>query len=262
MNELISITTGVQGSPVVSARELHGFLSIKSKFADWIKNRIIKYKLLENEDYVLIAEEGFSKSLEKGGRPELDYALTLDTAKELAMVENNEKGREARRYFIEKEKQLRQLIDAPVSTEQVLIQLVSQQVQLMADTQQMLNQLRLDVDSIMHGQKPPSAKPSRSGKQLSLPGLPPSSRRSSAGSPSSSLRQLIHTRVIEYCGYHEATTQETYNYLYKRMFEVYSISVYRLVRMGTESLLDAVERYGHLDRLYSLVMAELHYNED
>ncbi|MVM30475.1 hypothetical protein GO755_10555 [Spirosoma sp. HMF4905] len=78
----------------------------------------------------------------------------------------------------------------------------------------------------------------------------------------SSLRQHIHTRIVEYCDYHGASTQEAYNYLYKRMYEVYSVSVYRLIRIGKESVLDAIERYGQLDHLYTLVMSELHYAEE
>lgn len=103
MNELIKINPDTKA---VSARELYVFLEIQSKFADWIKNRIAKYGFIENQDFVTI--EGFSKNLEKGGRPEIDYALTLDCAKELAMVEGNEKGKQARQYFIECEKALKQ----------------------------------------------------------------------------------------------------------------------------------------------------------
>lgn len=106
MQELIHVATDSRGEQVVSARELHGFLEIRSKFADWIKNRIEKYGFTEKQDYITF--EGFSKNLEKGGRPEIDYALTLDVAKELAMVEGNDKGKQARQYFIQCEKQLRQ----------------------------------------------------------------------------------------------------------------------------------------------------------
>ena len=79
----------------VNARELHSFLDIQTKFATWISNRISKYSFEENHDYLTV-----SKNLENGGRS-IEYNITLDMAKELSMVENNEQGRLARRYFIE-----------------------------------------------------------------------------------------------------------------------------------------------------------------
>ncbi len=85
MNELIKIEINENNEQLVSAKELHEFLEVKSKFADWIKNRIEKYGFEENQDFVTV-----SKNLENGGR-EIDYILKLDTAKELAMAENNEK---------------------------------------------------------------------------------------------------------------------------------------------------------------------------
>lgn len=88
----------------VNARELHEQLQVTSHFRDWIKNRIQKYGFVENQDFVI-----FAKNLAKKGRPEIEYFITIDMAKELCMVENNEQGRIARQYFIEKEKELRQL---------------------------------------------------------------------------------------------------------------------------------------------------------
>ncbi|HEF3492135.1 TPA: antA/AntB antirepressor family protein, partial [Campylobacter coli] len=78
------------------------FLEIDTKFADWIKNRISHYNFIENQDYII--ELVYTK-----GRPRKEYYVTLDMAKELCMVENNEKGRQARRYFIECEKRLKNL---------------------------------------------------------------------------------------------------------------------------------------------------------
>ena len=103
MKELIKITEQ-NGKRAVSARELHLFLESKQEFANWIKNRIDKYGFIENQDY-----EVFDNFIKKpnGGRPLIEYALTIDTAKEIAMVEGNEKGKTARQYFIECEKQLR-----------------------------------------------------------------------------------------------------------------------------------------------------------
>lgn len=103
--ELVPVFAGeIAGCPVqlVDARLLHGFLEVVSKFADWIKNRIDDYGFLEDQDYVGVFLKNEKKP--KGGRPAIDYHLTLDMAKELAMVERNEKGRQVRRYFIECER--------------------------------------------------------------------------------------------------------------------------------------------------------------
>lgn len=108
MKELIKITTNDEGKALVSARELHEFLDVKSRFNDWIKNRINKYELEENIDYTKILVQCIR------GQNEYDYALLLDTAKELSMVENNEKGRQARKYFIQCEKKLKEVINKPV----------------------------------------------------------------------------------------------------------------------------------------------------
>lgn len=93
---------------VINARELFSFLrgeDTETKFADWIRERIEKYGFIENQDYC-----SFSLKNEKpqGGRPTTEYLLTLDVAKEIAMVENNDKGRMIRRYFIEAEKRYRE----------------------------------------------------------------------------------------------------------------------------------------------------------
>ena len=100
MEEIIKITEH-NGKRAVNARELHQFLESKYQFANWIQERITKYGFVENHDY-----EVFKENLKnsKGGRPQTEYALSVDMAKELSMVENNEKGRLARKYFIECEK--------------------------------------------------------------------------------------------------------------------------------------------------------------
>lgn len=100
MEEIIKITEH-NGKRAVNARELHKFLESKYQFANWIQERITKYGFVENQDY-----EVFKENLKNsnGGRPQIEYALSVDMAKELSMVENNEKGRLARKYFIECEK--------------------------------------------------------------------------------------------------------------------------------------------------------------
>ena len=86
----------------VNARDLHTFLEVGKDFSNWIKDRIGQYGFTQDVDFVVFAETG-----ENGGRPLKQYHLTLDMAKELSMVERNERGREARLYFIECEKKLK-----------------------------------------------------------------------------------------------------------------------------------------------------------
>lgn len=97
-----------KGQSVVSARELHLFLESRQDFSTWIKSRIEKYEFIPEQDFVR-----FHKKMEGNNAVRIEYALTMDMAKELSMVENNEKGKTARRYFIEKEKQLKKLTALP-----------------------------------------------------------------------------------------------------------------------------------------------------
>ncbi|WP_096978856.1 antA/AntB antirepressor family protein [Escherichia coli] len=107
-SQLIPVFNGTianETALLVNARELHSFLGVGKMFAHWIKDRLEEYGFVENQDYVIACQNGQAKG--RGGHNRKDYHLTLDTAKELAMVERNEKGRQIRRYFIECEKKLR-----------------------------------------------------------------------------------------------------------------------------------------------------------
>ncbi|WP_294707240.1 antA/AntB antirepressor family protein [uncultured Fusobacterium sp.] len=97
---------------IVSAWELWKFLDISYSFSTWIKRRIEKYDFIENEDFVVVTSTGV-----KLGNPQEDYILSLDMAKELAIIEKNPAGRVARRYFIQCEKKYRKLLDEKHSKE-------------------------------------------------------------------------------------------------------------------------------------------------
>lgn len=88
----------------VDARAFHEFLGVGKKFADWIKDRVEQYGFSAETDFVTFSQNG------EKGRPTTEYAISLDMAKELAMVERNEMGRAARRYFIECEKRLKAVV--------------------------------------------------------------------------------------------------------------------------------------------------------
>ena len=106
MNELIPLQPQtIDGNAVetVSARELREFLESKQDFSTWIKNRIEKYEFVENADYLL---HKFMEQTPSGAKHKTDYYVSVGMAKELSMVERNEKGKQARKYFIECEKRL------------------------------------------------------------------------------------------------------------------------------------------------------------
>lgn len=116
MNELINVKNE-NGELLVSARDLHKGLEVKSRFNDWINNRIKKYDFIENIDYTKFLVEC------NRGQNVYDFILKIDVAKELSMVENNEKGRQIRRYFIECEKKIKETMNQPTLTKKQQLQL-------------------------------------------------------------------------------------------------------------------------------------------
>lgn len=98
--QLIALLTGPDGLYQCDARELHSRLQVGRDFSNWIKDRIEQYGFIEGEDY---SPNLANRSDWKAGKRRIDYHLTLDMAKELAMIENNEIGRQVRRYFIRAE---------------------------------------------------------------------------------------------------------------------------------------------------------------
>ncbi|MEH0156513.1 antA/AntB antirepressor family protein [Limibacter armeniacum] len=102
MHQLITISQDHNGQQVVSARELHTKLRVGKRFTTWMELRIDKYGFIEGEDFEKLASQNGEASW--GGHNKVDYAITLSMAKELCMVENNELGRQYRRYLIKMEK--------------------------------------------------------------------------------------------------------------------------------------------------------------
>ena len=98
--ELIKIDVNENQEPVVSGRELHEALEIKTEYKKWF-DRMKEYGFTENTDYVRVTQ----KCHTLGGEQEMvNHAIKLDMAKEIAMIQRNEKGKEVRQYFIQVEK--------------------------------------------------------------------------------------------------------------------------------------------------------------
>ncbi|WP_247928471.1 phage antirepressor KilAC domain-containing protein [Streptococcus mitis] len=100
MNELINITLNDSHEPVVSGRQLHEALGVKTKYADWF-NRMIEYGFTENQDFLLLKNE---QQTGRGGHNKVDHVIKLDMAKEIAMIQRTDKGKDVRQYFIQIEK--------------------------------------------------------------------------------------------------------------------------------------------------------------
>ena len=98
----------------LNARDFHAFLESKQQFADWIKSRITKYGFMEGIDFITFHN---SMKAENAYINTKEYTISLDMAKQLAMVEKNKKGRMARQYFIECERRLKD-ISRPVQIQE------------------------------------------------------------------------------------------------------------------------------------------------
>ena len=107
MEEIIKINQNEQGEAQVSARDLHKTLNVKARFNDWI-TRMIEYGFAEGVDFY-----SFLSKTSNGGRPSIEYNLTISMAKEVAMLQRNEKGKEVRNYFIQVEDRYKKLANDP-----------------------------------------------------------------------------------------------------------------------------------------------------
>lgn len=116
-NELVPVYETSTGEKVVYGRELYAVLESKSRYNDWIRNRFNDCGAIENTDF-----ETLTKNLVNGGQ-EKDHMILLDIAKEIAMLERNEKGKQVRRYFIEVEKKYKSKYQLPQTYAQALREL-------------------------------------------------------------------------------------------------------------------------------------------
>ena len=100
MNEVIKVTVNDNHEPIVSARQLHKTLEVKTRFSQWVEQNFKGFE--ENYDFASVVT---TTVVNNGAMRELqDYALSLDTAKHLAMMSKTDKGKEVRQYFIQVEK--------------------------------------------------------------------------------------------------------------------------------------------------------------
>ena len=100
MNNLINVSLNENQEPVVSGRQLYQVLGVKTPYSMWF-DRMVEYGFTENQDFLL---NNFVKQTGRGGHNKIDHVLKLDMAKEIAMIQRTDKGKEVRQYFIQVEK--------------------------------------------------------------------------------------------------------------------------------------------------------------
>ena len=120
MNELIKIATNENQEQIVSARDLHEFLESCERFSKWF-NRMLDYGFILNVDYT-----PYQIVHPQNKQEIIDYHIKIDMAKELSMLARNEKGKQARRYFISCEKKLKNNIKLPMNYKEALEHLIVQ----------------------------------------------------------------------------------------------------------------------------------------
>ncbi|HEL9636613.1 TPA: phage antirepressor KilAC domain-containing protein [Streptococcus suis] len=101
MNKIININVNDNQEPVVSGRQLHEALGVNSNYTTWF-DRMTEYGFTENEDYVLLSN--FGNQTGRGGHNKVDHIIKQDMAKEIAMIQRTDRGKQVRQYFIQIEK--------------------------------------------------------------------------------------------------------------------------------------------------------------
>lgn len=138
----------------VNARDLHSFLGSKRDFSSWVKSRISKYNFVSGVDFIICENLSSPKLGSSKARPQktIEYHLTLDMAKEISMVERNEKGKQARQYFIECERiakdPVARLVAAPKSEALLLAAELAKKVEEQQEQLQLQAPKVLFADSV------------------------------------------------------------------------------------------------------------------
>lgn len=230
--ELIKIFQNEKNENVISARELHNFLEVKTDFTDWCK-RMFEYGFVENQDYVILLKnrEKISKS-----NP-IDYALTIDCSKEISMIQRSEKGKIARLYFIDCEKQL--------NKPKTQIELIIESALVLQNHESRLSNLETKINNL---------EESKQEALLQLNYI----ERSTQEVPEISVKDKIRELVNSYAKSNNIPYSTVWKSMYEKLYYIFHFSVNAHKKLhDKESLLDICERKNQLDNLFAICSKEL-----
>lgn len=228
MNELIKIEINENNEQVVSGRELHKFLEVKTQYTKWIERRVEEYRFIENIDFVTISQKRLTAQGNETTYTE--HLLKLNMAKELAMIENNEKGKVIRKYFIDCESKWN-------SPEMILMRANQIQQRMLENYKKELESVKIELDY----------------KNEIITGI--------TENIDLYKKRIILGRVVKHKG---ANYRERWNELYKCFRETHHIDLkarmqgYNAAQIRRKdeckSILDYAEKFGYIDDLYKIAL--------
>lgn len=203
------------GEKLVHARELHEFLKVGKVFAAWIRDRLEKYELQEGVDYFPKTE-----NMPGVGRPRKEYFLTMDTAKDIALAEDNKQGRAVRRYFIEVEKKYREQNNLPQMDMEELKIVTENQTVIMENMVKMNKKLNRVMKQMKFLLVTPSNQTSNSSKKEIPQAAKPSEEKERE-----KIRALINDKVLQYAEMTGLKTGQIYRNIYQILLETRGVDI-------------------------------------
>ena len=142
--ELIKIIER-EGRQLVSGRELHEFLEIRTKYKDWFRRKV-EYGFEEEIDFIRVAQKRATNNLKNPVTTVIDHAISIDMAKEISMIQRTEKGKIARQYFINCEKKLKEIKKlSPMELMELQFKALKEQKEKIAQVENRLDKLEEDM---------------------------------------------------------------------------------------------------------------------
>ena len=142
--ELIKIIER-EGRQLVSGRELHEFLEIRTKYKDWFR-RMVEYGFEEEIDFIRVAQKRATNNLKNPVTTVIDHAISIDMAKEISMIQRTEKGKVARQYFINCEKKLKEVKKlSPMELMELQFKALKEQKEKISQVENRVDKLQEDM---------------------------------------------------------------------------------------------------------------------
>jgi anti-repressor protein len=216
------------GIQVVDARSLHAFLGVRTSFTEWFRRRRKLLKLTEGEGVFRVSLESRPKA---NGRPSEEYYITLEKSYELSVLERNDQGEEARKYFYQKLNSQALATTQPANTEEALLQNISS----LQDAVNLILQQRKRIEKL---EERDAMRDSIRKEMLALP-------------PAKEVAPVVETRAYlnKWIRNYIATNDITYSAAWGKFYKEFEMAAH--IRLPKENRLDIIEERGLMEKAYA-----------